>query len=390
MTTEEGLSEGPQTPHSTFELGFLYEEELHQADETPTITETEESEDEQGKADNELTLEEDVVREDAKTAVKSPQDKLRATMQKARQMEEIGEQLRQNRFQEVGEAEPDYDYSPREQDSGDANADPRKHSQQADMQMAEVVELRARFQEQQEQIETLEEARDYNSSKAEELSGLLSKAGTDDIHDDLAQKSVQVAELNHEVSMLRERLAHSEDRGTALEAECDANKTVIANLSESLWNNSPIKGSKEETEFAAQALIKQGGLIPENDAMEMIIVSLQGKIETSEGEKAAFRQTLEKLTASVERLTHENDAGTLKIAALESQFLIFNKRGHSASVALATAAAHPSSSSDQPKTLRRFTEWANNKLNQAQEQYETIKTDIEIRRVTTNPDQILT
>ena len=381
--TEEGLSrrppEGLQTPHRTFELGLISEEEPHQADETPVVNEAEESEGEQGKADRELALEEDAVRKDANTAVKSPEDKRRASMQKARQMEEVGEQLRQDRFQEVGEAEPDYDYSPlREQDFSGANGDLRTRSQQADMQMAEVIELRERLKKQQEQIESLEEARDYNSSKVAELSRLLKRAGTDDMYDHLAQRSVQVAELNHEISMLRKRLAHSEDRGIALEAERDANKTVIANLSESLWNDGPLKGSKEETEYAAHALMKQGGLIPENDAMEMTIVSLQEKIETLEEEKAAFRETLETLTASAEELMHEKDAGMLKISALESQFLVLNKRGHSAS-------ADPLDSPDRDRRekLLRFKAWANNKINQAHEQYDTIKT------VTTNPDQIL-
>ena len=381
--TEEGLSrrppEGLQTPHRTFELGLISEEEPHQADDTPLVNEAEESEGEQGKADRELALEEDAVRKDANTAVKSPEDKRRASMQKARQMEEVGEQLRQDRFQEVGEAEPDYDYSPlREQDFSGANGDLRTRSQQADMQMAEVIELRERLKKQQEQIESLEEARDYNSSKVAELSRLLKRAGTDDMYDHLAQRSVQVAELNHEISMLRKRLAHSEDRGIALEAERDANKTVIANLSESLWNDGPLKGSKEETEYAAHALMKQGGLIPENDAMEMTIVSLQEKIETLEEEKAAFRETLETLTASAEELMHEKDAGMLKISALESQFLVLNKRGHSAS-------ADPLDSPDRDRRekLLRFKAWANNKINQAHEQYDTIKT------VTTNPDQIL-
>ena len=381
--TEEGHSrrppEGLQTPHRTFELGLISEEEPHQADETPVVNEAEESEGEQGKADRELALEEDAVRKDANTAVKSPEDKRRASMQKARQMEEVGEQLRQDRFQEVGEAEPDYDYSPlREQDFSGANGDLRTRSQQADMQMAEVIELRERLKKQQEQIESLEEARDYNSSKVAELSRLLKRAGTDDMYDHLAQRSVQVAELNHEISMLRKRLAHSEDRGIALEAERDANKTVIANLSESLWNDGPLKGSKEETEYAAHALMKQGGLIPENDAMEMTIVSLQEKIETLEEEKAAFRETLETLTASAEELMHEKDAGMLKISALESQFLVLNKRGHSAS-------ADPLDSPDRDRRekLLRFKAWANNKINQAHEQYDTIKT------VTTNPDQIL-
>jgi hypothetical protein len=84
-------------------------------------------------------------------------------------------------------------------------------------------------------------------------------------------------------------------------------------------------------------------------------------------------------------LTQENEAKMRHIAALESQFIILNKRSHSSFVALGT----PKSHQNQEK-LQRFKTWANNKINQAQEQYESIKSDIEIRRDVTNPDQVLT
>jgi predicted nucleic acid-binding Zn-ribbon protein len=52
----------------------------------------------------------------------------------------------------------------------------------------------------------------------------------------------------------------------------------------------------------------------------LTIAHLQSKIESLEDENAAYKESVESLTASVLELTQENDARMSKIAALESQF----------------------------------------------------------------------
>lgn len=383
---QEGSSNGNGVSKTTIrdEESFSpYEDELSDAVETAIASAGDERRKDCSQGFIETSLEKDYVRDRANGSEKSPDEKLRSSIQKAMQMEEIGEQVRQGRFQEFGEVE--LAIAGIGQDHGQVEIN--NNGEQSDMYMSELLELRARLHEQQQQIEYLEEERSYNVSKVAELNALVERAGNGDVMQHLAEKSVQVAELNHEISILREKLARSEVRSTALEAERDANKTVILNLSESLWKNDSLSGSANN---ATHAFIKQGGVIPASDAMELTIAHLQSKIESLEDENAAYKESVESLTASVLELTQENDARMLKIAALESQFLMLNKRGQPTSVVVSATSLDSPGSQQNNEKLLRFKAWANNKINQVQEQYENIKTDIEIRRVNTDPDQILT
>lgn len=318
-------------------------------------------------------------------------EKLRSSMNWARSMSQRGDAIRDDPSYLVGETEDDHDFAEGEKQFTNDREDMKQSLQLTDMQMAEVTELRARLQEQQDQIEGLEHERDYNASKVVELMGVMKMSSMDDdmreLGEHLAHKSVEVAELNYEVSQLKQKLAQSENRSNTLEAERDANKTVIANLSESLWNDSSLKKATTDQD-AAHALIKQGGVIPQNDAMQMTIANLQKKIESLEEEKADFATTISTLTASVKELTQENEARMLKISALESQFLSLNHRQTGAVEMPENSPGSPDSEQKQEKLLR-FKAWANNKINQAQEQYETIKDDMDNRRSNANPDQIL-
>lgn len=387
-TNQTGSSNGngvSKPPAIEDELFSPYEDELSDAVETAIAREADEDRKDRSEGFQETSVDKDFVRGRANSAAKSPDEKLRTSIQKAIQMEEVGDQVRQGRFQEFGEVE--LAIAGQGQEHGQIGVNAPENAQQSEMFKSELLELRARLHEQQQQIEYLEQERSYNVSKVAELNTLVQRAGSGDVMQHLAEKSVQVAELNHEISILRAKLARSEDRSTALEAERDANKTVILNLSESLWKNDSMNGS---TNKATNAFIKQGGVIPANDAMEMTIAHLQTKIETLEDENAAYKETVESLTASVLELTQENDARMLKIAALESQFLMLNKRGPSTSVVVSATSLDSPGSQQNNEKLLRFKAWANNKINQVQEQYDNIKTDIEIRRVNTDPDQILT
>lgn len=362
-----------------------YNDELNQAVANAMNSVRKENDRDQGEAFREFTLERTSSRDEAVPSETSPEAKLRTSLQKARQMEEVGEQVRQDRFQEVGGAERDERSNSRANGVANSELTPQMNSQQSEMQSAEIFELRARLQEQQQQIEKLEEDRGYNASKIAELTSVIQRSGTDDLLQHLTDKAIQVAELNHEVAVLREELSRAADRSTVLEAERDANKTVIASLSASLWKKDPLSGGPTDEDDAGHSLMKRGGVIPENDALGMTIASLQKKIEDLEEERAVYKETVETLTNSIVELTQENDAKMRQIAALESQFIILNKRSHSSSVVLG-----PAKSQQNQEKLQRFKTWANNKINQAHEQYENIKSDIEIRRDVTNPDQVLT
>jgi hypothetical protein len=321
--------------------------------------------------------------------------KLRGSMVWAKRMSSRGDAVREDPSYEVGEVELEDDVTKDEQEFTGVHDDLRKSSQLADMQLAEVTELRARLQEQQEQIEGLEHERDFNASKVGELMAVMSMSNKGDdlkeLGEHLANKSVEVAELNYELNYLKDRLAKAEDKSNTLEAERDANKVVIANLSESLWNDSSPKKAASTEEDAAHDLIKQGGVIPTDDAMVMTIAKLQNKIEALEEEKTEFMATVTTLTASVAELTQENEARMLKIAALESQFLSLNQRQVASSVTTPDRSPKGSPEKRQEgEKLSGFKAWASVKMHKAQEQYETIKDDFESRRSNTNPDQILT
>ena len=362
-----------------------YDDELNQAVANAMNSATKDTDMDQGAAFRESTLGRTSSRDEYIPSETSPEAKLRTSLQKARQMEEVGDQVLQDRFQDVGGAELEERSNSRVDGLANSEHTSQMSSQQSEMLCAEIFELRARLREQQLQIELLEEDRGYNASKVAELTSVIQRSGTDDLLQHLTDKAIQVAELNHKVAVLREELSRAADRSTVLEAERDANKTVIAHLSESLWKKAPLSEGTAESDDVGHALMKRGGVIPENDALGMTIASLQKKIEDLEEERAVFRETVETLTNSVLELTQENEAKMRHIAALESQFIILNKRSHSSFVALGT----PKSHQNQEK-LQRFKTWANNKINQAQEQYESIKSDIEIRRDVTNPDQVLT
>lgn len=402
VNTSEQVDEAPQTKHMcppTVPDAYLdsvrgsdecfspYDDELSQAVEDAMEVATKEYDFNQ-EDDFRVSTLEHTSRADSEAGKASPDAKLRTSLQRARQMEEVGEQVRQDRFQQAGETE--LEVRPIIDSLRNDDFDLRKSSQNSEIQSAEIFELRASLQEQLLQIENLERDRGYNASKVAELTSVIQRSGTDDLLQHLTEKSIEVAELRHEVAILREELNRAADRRTVLEAERDANKTVIANLSASLWKKDPLGSSTIGGHDAVHELMKQGGVIPENDALGMTIARLQTKIEALEDERAAYKETVETLTASVSELTEDNDAKMRQIAALESQFLMLNRRGQSTSVVLA---AHPLGS---PKTqqnqekLLRFKTWANNKINQAHEQFENIKSDIEIRRDVTNPDQVLT
>jgi hypothetical protein len=310
----------------------------------------------------------------------SPEEKLRKSMERVKRMEEMGDQIRNDPSLDFAEIKRQEEVTL--QQFIDATDDLRQTSNEADMQYAEILELHSRLQEQQNMIEELEQERDYHASKVAELTELLRLTTKDEIGEHLAEKSLLVAELGHEVSVLRKKLQESEERAAALKAERDANKSVVVELSESIWSSGKQQPNNPQSEEAAKELIEKGGVIPENSALEMTITHLQKKIEQLEEEKAEFMNTVTELQASINEITQENEARELKISALESQFLLLNQRGD------VNMPIHDSAPDSSDKLLR-FKAWATDKISKAQDQFETIKQDIELRRVNTNPDQIL-
>jgi len=217
--------------------------------------------------------------------------------------------------------------------------------EQADLQVGEIIEQRNRLQEQQEQIESLEQERNFHTCKIAELAELLKMNNENEMQDHLTQKSMLVAQLDQEVASLRQKL----------------NKSQAAKAIEN-----PTDGFGD-----------MGGVIPQNHALEATIASLQNKIEELELEKSQYMDTVEDLMESVSKLSNENEMRQVKITAAENEFLELNQQKKNKPVDIT-----------QEKLLR-FKAWANTKITKAQAQYQTIKHDLELRQVTTNPDQIL-
>mmetsp|Transcript_3562 Transcript_3562/g.5272 ORF Transcript_3562/g.5272 Transcript_3562/m.5272 type:complete len:700 (-) Transcript_3562:324-2423(-) len=300
----------------------------------------------------------------------SYREKLRRSILKVNAMEAMGDRIRDDSNYEI-------EYEDIETFT-EVNENFQTSVQQVDMQGAEIMELRSRLQDQQEEIETLEQERDFQASKIAELTELLKMSDEKQVQDHLTQKSFLVAELGHEVTTLRQKLAKAQAKSTGLESALDAKKRAVRNLSEDIWSMESPKG---ESADVAQSLMKNGGVIPQTHALEMTIANLQKKIEVLEEEKAHYMSTVEELNASVTKLSYDNEARRLKISKLESNFLSMNKREN-------LKITSEDSDIEPVEKSNRLKSWANNRMNKAQEKFETIKQDMEIRKIK-NPDQIL-
>jgi hypothetical protein len=175
---------------------------------------------------------------------------------------------------------------------------------------ADICQLRLR-------VEEVEEERNFNAAKANELEDLLTKFKSDYVHEELVKKSLQVAEMYMSLDKLRGKIKKLKEKNSKLKKEKVEDQKKMESLSgvvRSLQCESYDSEEEEETV-----------LTPEK-ALDMTLKNMKFHIEVLEDERQKLSIMCKTQENKVAKLEKEGELKDVKVEMLEELFRSLNQK----------------------------------------------------------------
>jgi hypothetical protein len=187
------------------------------------------------------------------------------------------------------------------------------------IEMNTIAKLRSELGHILVRYEELEQDRNYNAMKANELQNVLNAFKMGEIHEVLLTKSLQLAQVLTEVDCLCVQLKK-------IQKERDEGKSKQLALSvvvRSLQSVTTSDSEDDEDEDGDQVILTA------EKALDMTLKNMKLQVEYHEDENQKLAQRCKLHERTIESLTKENDLNAVKVEMLEEILRALNEEHHS-------------------------------------------------------------
>jgi hypothetical protein len=188
---------------------------------------------------------------------------------------------------------------------------------EADSLRREVCELRIRLEE-------VEEERNFHAAKANEMTSLFKFKGRNEVHEELVNKTLRVAELTTQVNKLKAEKTHIAEENAKLVRQRDATRKEMQDLTTVVRSLQTSAYSFEDDNYSDSGEEEDIILTPEK-ALDMTLGNMKDHIEVLEDavQTRAVQCKIQKKKIAL--LKQDNEMMQVKIEMLEELFRELNQ-----------------------------------------------------------------
>jgi chromosome segregation ATPase len=187
----------------------------------------------------------------------------------------------------------------------------------------EIVALRNELCKMRVRCEELEQERNYTAAKVNELQEIVCAFKSDDVHETLMKKSLQVAEISMEVDSLHVKIKKLAAENQQLKNAREADKSIMLDLSGMVKSLQCISFDSDQEEDDEEE--EEVEILTAEKALDMTLRNMKYQVEGLEDERQRLSGKCKTQSNTIVSLTNDNELLGTKVEMLEevSFFLLF-------------------------------------------------------------------